>query len=157
MSRYSRTFPDDVVDGALRFVASHFREHGCSPSVREVGKAVGYSSSSSCQLLVQNLFVRGYVEMYQNIPRSISLTADGYERISESVGHPLHKEVVSLLPAAMAYWSQELFAAGWLAGLDRELPKMVPEIADAARAVGRIPVYYDGERTEWREYPDEND
>jgi len=154
VSRDRRTFDDDTVDRTLRFIASHHRDHGCPPSIREIGKAVGYSSPSTVHLLLQNMYVRGFVDMYANTPRSVSVTDAGYDRIRDTFKHPFHSELSALLPAAMAYWSQELFAAGWLAGLDRELPKMVKEIADAAEAVGRIPVYYDGEKTEWRDYPD---
>jgi repressor LexA len=157
MSRERRTFPDDRIDSALRFIAAHAREHGCAPTIREIGKAVGYASPSTVHLLVKNMYTRGFIEMYLDTPRSIHLTGDGYERISETFKHPLHREILNLLPAAMAYWSEELFAAGWLAGLDRELPKMIPEISDAAKAVGKIPVSYNGEAVEWRPYPDEMD
>lgn len=157
MSRDRRTFDTECTDRALRFISTHTVEHGCPPTVREIGSFVGYSSSSSCHLLVKHLFSRGYIDMYSKIPRSIRLTDDGYERIKETVSHPFNKQLVALLPASMAYWSQELFAAGWLVDLDRELPKMIPEIADAARAIGRIPTYFDGEKIEWRNYPDEMD
>ena len=108
-------------------------------------------------MLVQYLLTRGYIDMYSKIPRSIRLTDGGYEMIKETVSHPYKKQIAGLLPAAMAYWSEELFAAGWLSSLDRELPKMIPEIDDAARAIGRICTYFDGEKTEWRDYPDEMD
>jgi len=157
MSRDRRTFPDDKIDSALMFISAHAKQHGCAPSMREIGKAVGYSSPSTVHLLVQNMFVRGYVDMYQNTPRSISLTADGYARISVSHKHPLHGEILNLLPAAMAFWSQELFAARWMSGLDRELPKMIPEIAEAAKTVGRIPTYFDGDTAEWRNYPEDGE
>jgi len=157
MSRDRRTFNNEQIEKSLRFIATHTVEHGCPPTVREIGSALDYSSSSSCHLLVQYLFARGYIDMYSKIPRSIRLTDVGYEMIKETVSHPFKKQIAGLLPAAMAYWSEELFAAGWLSSLDRELPKMIPEIDDAARAIGRICTYFDGEKTEWRDYPDEMD
>lgn len=150
-------FNAECADRALRYIATHTVEHGCPPTVREIGRFIGYSSSSSSHMLVQYLLARGDIGMYPKISRSIHLTDRGYERIKETVSHPYNKQIAGLLPAAMAYWSEELFAAGWLSSLDRELPKMIPEIDDAARAIGRIPTYFDGEKTEWRDYPDEMD
>jgi SOS-response transcriptional repressor LexA len=157
MTRNRIAFNAECTDRALRYISTHTVEHGCPPTVREIGSFVGYSSSSSSHMLVQYLLAHRYIDMYSKIPRSIRLTDGGYERIKETVSNPHNKEIAGLLPTAMAYWSQELFAAGWLVDLDRELPKMIPEIANAARAIGRIPTYFDGEKIEWRNYPDEMD
>jgi len=158
VSRSARTFPHETVVSALRFVAAHTRDHGCPPSVREIGAAVGYKSPDSAHLLVDHLCRRGWLVVYAKTPRSAHLTEVGRQIAGTISVHPLHKEISALLPAAMAWWSQELFAAGWLSGLDRELPAMVPEIREAALALGRIPVYFDGEgETEWRAYPDDDD
>lgn len=158
VSRGARTYPHETVVAALRFIASHTRDHGCPPSVREIGASVGYKSSDSAHLLVDHLCRRGYMVAYAKTPRSAHLTELGRQIAGTMAVHPLHKEITALLPPAMAWWSQEVFAAGWLSGLDRELPKMVPEIREAALALGRIPVYFDGENeTEWRPYPDDED
>lgn len=157
VSRSARTYPHETVVSALRFIAAHTRDHGCPPSVREIGEAVGYRSSDSAHLLVDHLCRRGYMVAYAKTPRSAHLTELGREIAGTIAVHPLHKEISGLLPAAMAWWSQELFAAGWLSGLDRELPAMVPAVREAALSLGRIPVYFDGETVEWRQYPDDED
>lgn len=157
VSRSARTYPHETVVSALRFIAAHTRDHGCPPSVREIGEAVGYRSSDSAHLLVDHLCRRGYMVAYAKTPRSAHLTELGREIAGTISVHPLHKEIAGLLPAAMAWWSQELFAAGWLSGLDRELPAMVPAVREAALSLGRIPVYFDGETVEWRQYPDDED
>lgn len=157
VSRTSRSYSQEKVVSALRFVAEHTRDQGCPPSTREIGEAVGYRSSDSAHVLVDYLCKRGYIVVYIKTPRSAHLTELGRQLAGTLSAHPLHKEISDLLPAAMAYWSQELFAAGWWVDLDRELPEMIPSIKEAATSLGRIPCYFDGEKTEWRPYPDEHD
>ena len=63
-----------------------------------------------------------------------------------------------LLPRAMAYYSEELWCAGWMTELDVVLPDMYPEIAAAADALGEIPTYFgyhesdDTEHVTWRKW-----
>ena len=77
--------------------------------------------------------------------------------LSQRVGE-LEEVVHSLLPPAMAYYSEELFAAGWLQNLDKELPKHVSSIDKAATLIGMIPTSWNYKQptiwhTIWKKYP----
>lgn len=61
----------------------------------------------------------------------------------------------SALPEIMTSMSEDLYCAGWLIGLDRELPKVCSLVHDMATIVGEIPTTYFV--PEWRIYPDEYD
>lgn len=71
----------------------------------------------------------------------------------------LEEVLQSILPPAMAYYSEELFAAGWLTGLEKELPQHVASIDKAATLLGMIPTswHYKEENsiwnTIWKKYP----
>ena len=65
----------------------------------------------------------------------------------------LEKSIEELLPPAMGFFSETYWAAGWLTGLEIELPKMEPMINRAAQLIGKIPTTYEpeGER-DWQIY-----
>lgn len=70
----------------------------------------------------------------------------------------LEEVLQSLLPPAMAYYSEELFAAEWLQDLDKELPKYVSAIDKAATLLGMIPTSWNHKQhtiwnTVWTKYP----
>lgn len=71
----------------------------------------------------------------------------------------LEEVLQSILPPAMAYYSEELFAAGWLTGLEKELPQHVASIDKAATLLGMIPTSWDYKEensiwnTIWKKYP----
>lgn len=66
----------------------------------------------------------------------------------------LEKAIEELLPASMGYYSENYWAAGWLMGLERQLPLIEPSIDNAARLIGKIPKTYEpkGEQ-DWIPYP----
>jgi hypothetical protein len=51
-----------------------------------------------------------------------------------------------MLPRVMAYYSEEIWCAGWLENLHEELPKNFPEIARVATLLGEICTYWDDSR-----------
>lgn len=60
-----------------------------------------------------------------------------------------------MLPRLMEHMSQEIWAAGWLEGLDEILPKEFPAIDIAAKHLGSICTYWDGRDDNegvWRDY-----
>ena len=61
----------------------------------------------------------------------------------------------SALPEIMAHMSEDLYSAGWLQGIDRELPKVSRLVHNIACIIGEIPTTYYPH--EWRIYPDECD
>lgn len=59
------------------------------------------------------------------------------------------------LPRVMAYYSQEIWCAGWLDTANKRLPDMFPEIAEIASTLGEICTYWDGEDSgeiKWEKY-----
>ena len=73
----------------LRFILSEVRKKGYPPSVREIGKAVGLSSSSTVHAHLSNLEKKGYLKRGQALPRAIEILQPGpgaivpaYKRVS---------------------------------------------------------------------------
>jgi len=142
----------------IAFIMNTMSTRGYPPSVREIGRHIGYSSSASAQGVINYMQKRGYIKSTPGTMRSMVVTPEGMGLVTDDIVHPYYAEIKGLLPAAMAYWSEQLFCASWLINLDRELPKMVTEIDSAARAIGMIPTYWDQEaEITWRRYPDELD
>ena len=46
----------------LRFIVKYMKEHGYSPSVREIGYAVGYKSTSSIKSQLDTMLALGMIE-----------------------------------------------------------------------------------------------
>lgn len=155
---YAKEASADTHARVIAFIVNTTSMRGYPPSVREIGKYIGYSSSASAQAVLNLMHRRGYIRSTPGTVRSLTVTPAGMALVADEITHPHHAQIRSLLPSAMSYWSEELFSARWLINLDRELPKMVPEIAEAALAVGAIPTWWDGEaEITWRRYPDELD
>jgi SOS-response transcriptional repressor LexA len=149
---------DGTYASVAAFIANTTAGRGYPPSVREVAAHIGVSSSSTAQKVLNSMHRLGYVTSSPGRVRSITVTTLGMELAGDAVLHPDRAELRALLPAAMSYWSSEFFSASWVAGIDRDLPKMVTAVDMAARAVGAIPTSWDGESaTSWRPYPDELD
>lgn len=60
----------------LRFILGEVRRHGYPPSVREIGQAVGLSSSSTVHAHLTNLEKKGYLVRGQALPRAIGVVKD---------------------------------------------------------------------------------
>jgi len=81
---------------------------------------------------------------------------------SLDVGHKTETQYAELLqavrwmlPRLMEHMSQEMWAAGWLEGLDEILPKEFPAIDVAAKHLGSICTYWDSRDDNegvWRDY-----
>jgi repressor LexA len=72
----------------LDFIGSTVRERGYPPTVREIGEAVGLTSSSSVHSQLANLERRGLLHKDPTKPRAIGLSADG-EHPLQGVAVPL--------------------------------------------------------------------
>ncbi len=57
----------------LRYILTEVRKRGYPPSVREIGKAVGLSSSSTVHAHLSNLERKGYLKRGQALPRAIEI------------------------------------------------------------------------------------
>src|ERR671916_3475264 len=63
----------------LRYLARRVSRGEGSPSVREVGRAVGYRSSQPAHKHLRRLEEHGYVEVEDDRSRGIKLTGRGWE------------------------------------------------------------------------------
>ena len=61
----------------LGFIAEFTLKHGYSPTVREIGQAVGLSSSSSVWAQLWTLSQQGLIHSEFSKPRTVRLTAKG--------------------------------------------------------------------------------
>jgi repressor LexA len=61
----------------VNFVYSYTRENGFPPNVREIGDAIGVSSSSTIHKILKQTIEDGYIEMHPRIARSIRVSENG--------------------------------------------------------------------------------
>ncbi|MDK2919971.1 MAG: repressor LexA [Candidatus Petromonas sp.] len=54
-------------------IKEFYKNHGYSPSIRELQKICGYKSTSSVHNHLKKLEKAGYIELNKNIPRAIRL------------------------------------------------------------------------------------
>lgn len=62
----------------LDFIKTHIKKQGYPPSVREIGKAVGLSSSSTVHSHLRKLELSGQIEREPDLTRAIRLIDDNY-------------------------------------------------------------------------------
>ena len=55
----------------LTFIDSYIKEHGYSPTMREIGEAVGISSTSHVSYWIDRLVEEGKITKQKNIARSV--------------------------------------------------------------------------------------
>ena len=55
----------------LAFIDAYIKEHGYSPTMREIGEAVGISSTSHVSYWIDRLVEQGKVTKQRNIARSV--------------------------------------------------------------------------------------
>ncbi len=72
----------------LRFIMKEVRHRGYPPSVREIGKAVGLSSSSTVHAHLNNLEKKGYLKRGHALPRAIEIL-----QTEETVTLPEYKKM----------------------------------------------------------------
>ena len=96
------------------------------------------------------------VEMMANYPHKFSI-GEIQEAFARVVNENVQQKLLlrSALPEIMTQMSEDLYSAGWLISLDRELPKVCTLVHDIAIILGEIPTSYF--LPEWRIYPDEHD
>jgi repressor LexA len=61
----------------VRFIGDWVREHGYSPSMREIGRAVGLTSTSSVEHQLSALEAKGYLRREAGCPRTVEVRDPG--------------------------------------------------------------------------------
>ena len=82
----------------LEFIRSFIREKGYPPSVREIGKAVGLSSSASIHTHLQKLEAGGYIQRNPSKPRALEVLQDSSLRQQTMIPIPLLGRVTAGQP-----------------------------------------------------------
>jgi repressor LexA len=79
----------------LEYIKGHIREKGYPPAVREIGRAVGLSSTSTVHAYLRRLEQKGYLRRDPTLPRAL-VVAEGAEEQLVSV--PLLGRVAAGVP-----------------------------------------------------------
>ncbi|MDR7303137.1 repressor LexA [Haloactinomyces albus] len=94
----------------LESIRAWMRDHGYPPSVREIGDAVGLTSTSSVAYQLRVLERKGYLRRDPHRPRTVGvLVADGQDRGSELAGQvaPSYVPVVGRIAAGGPILAEE--------------------------------------------------
>ena len=65
---------------AIRFIDSFTKENGYSPSIREIGEAMGVPSTSTVAEMMVEISSKGYIEQPKNgkrIARALKISEEG--------------------------------------------------------------------------------
>ena len=102
----------------LKFIKRRVWEKGYPPSVREIGEAVGLSSSSTVHGYLKKLEERGYLRRDVNKTRAIEvLDPDGRKNSAELLEIPLLGQVAAGLPLlAEENWEDTFTLPAFFAG-----------------------------------------
>lgn len=92
----------------LEFIKDNLRRKGYPPSVREIGQAVGLSSSSTVHGYLRKLEKKGYLRRDPTKPRAIEVLDPECERV-ECVNVPLLGRVAAGVPILAVENQEDLF------------------------------------------------
>ena len=70
----------------LRFISDWVQEHGYSPSMREIGRAVGLTSTSSVEHHLAALQAKGYLHRAAGCPRTVEVRLPGQPPVPSDGG-----------------------------------------------------------------------
>ena len=100
------------------YVKTYAREHGYPPRVREIGKAIGLTSSSSVHAHLANLEKLGVLKRDPTKPRAIEVLVDKAKAVVMPNGLPLVGEVAAGQPVLADENIQEYVPVPQIAGGD---------------------------------------
>ena len=70
----------------VRFIGGWIQEHGYSPSMREIGRAVGLTSTSSVEHQLAALQTKGYLRRAAGCPRTVEVRLPGQPPVPPAPG-----------------------------------------------------------------------
>ena len=70
----------------VRFISGWIQEHGYSPSMREIGRAVGLTSTSSVEHQLAALQAKGYLRRAAGCPRTVEVRLPGQPPVPPAPG-----------------------------------------------------------------------
>jgi repressor LexA len=98
----------------LDFIQHYSREHGYPPSIREIGEAVGISSTSVVNYNLNRLVEEGYLDRHQNVSRGLRLTdklASAADRLGDVLRVPLVGRIFASQPVLFPGTDTPVFGA----------------------------------------------
>ena len=102
----------------LEFIQRFGADNRYPPSIREIGEAVGISSTSVVNYNLNRLVEEGYLDRHQNVSRGIRLT-DKVTRAAERVADVIRVPLVPGVTDTLANLAAIADLAGGLSGLER--------------------------------------
>ena len=91
----------------MRFIISEVRKRGYPPSVREIGQAVGLSSSSTVHAHLTNLEKKGYLKRGTALPRAIGVLKDQGGAVTPETGRVRAVPLVGRIAAGEPLLAEE--------------------------------------------------
>lgn len=98
----------------LDFIAEYSGEKGYPPSIREIGQAVGISSTSVVNYNLNRLVDEGYIDRHQNVSRGLRLTeklSAAATRLRDVVRVPLVGRIFASEPVPLPSTDSPIFGA----------------------------------------------
>lgn len=98
----------------LDFIQRYSRDQGYPPSIREIGEAVGISSTSVVNYNLNRLVEEGYLDRHQNVSRGLRLTdkmSTAVERLSGVLRVPLVGRIFAGQPVPLPGTDDPVFGA----------------------------------------------
>jgi len=108
----------------LDFIMQYSRDHGYPPSIREIGQAVGISSTSVVNYNLNRLVDEGFLDRHQNVSRGLRLTeklGQAAERLTDVIRIPLVGRIFASQPVPLPSTDSPMFAADEAIEITREL------------------------------------
>jgi len=108
----------------LDFIMQYSRDHGYPPSIREIGQAVGISSTSVVNYNLNRLVDEGYLDRQQNVSRGLRLTekvGQAAERLTELIRIPLVGRIFASQPVPLPSTDSPMFGADEAIEITRDL------------------------------------
>jgi repressor LexA len=102
----------------FEYVKSHAREHGYPPTVRDIGKAIGLTSSSTVHAHLANLEKLGVLKRDPTKPRAIEVLVDRAKSVVTPNGLPLVGQVAAGQPVLADENIEEYVPVPQIAGGD---------------------------------------
>lgn len=93
----------------LEFIKRTVREKGYPPSVREIGAAVGLSSSATVHSHLSSLETKGMIRRDPTKPRAIEVLDDQFQAVSDAVPIPVVGRVAAGVPILAVENIEEYF------------------------------------------------
>jgi repressor LexA len=76
----------------LKFIEKHIKQNSYPPSVREIGKAVGLTSTATVHAYIAKLIKKGYIKKEDQKGRTLKLLKGGLDSKEPSTGKPVYSD-----------------------------------------------------------------